>query len=76
MSKSMFERTIDFKMEETENSYAACRALSIRARDINSKNKQYAIDAETESAPNPTALALTDYSIGRIALAEETEDDS
>lgn len=76
MSKSMFERTIDFKMEETENSYAACRALSIRARDINSKNKQYAIDAETESAPNPTALALTDYSIGRIVLAEETEDDS
>ena len=54
MSKSMFERTIDFKMEETENSYAACRALSIRARDINSKNKQYAIEAETESAPNPT----------------------
>ncbi|MBN98854.1 MAG: hypothetical protein CME16_06330 [Gemmatimonadetes bacterium] len=76
MSKSMFERTIDFKMEETENSYAACRALSIRARDINSKNKQYAIDAETESAPNPTALALTDYSIGRIVLAEETENDS
>ena len=76
MSKSMFERTIDFKMEETENSYAACRAHSIRARDINSKNKQYAIDAETESAPNPTALALTDYSIGRIVLAEETEDDS
>ena len=76
MSKSMFERTIDFKMEETENSYAACRALSIRARDINSKNKQYAIDAETESALNPTALALTDYSIGRIVLAEETEDDS
>ena len=36
--KSMFERNIDFKMEETTNSYVACRALSIRARDVNTKN--------------------------------------
>ena len=76
MSKSMFERTIDFKMEETENSYAACRALSIRARDINIKNKQYTIDTEMESSPNPTALALTDYSIGRIVLTKKVEDES
>ena len=75
MSKSMFERTIDFKMEETENSYAACRALSIRARDINMKNKQ-TIDTEMEFSPNPTALALTDYSIGRIVLTEKAKDES
>ena len=76
MSKSMFERTIDFKMEETENSYGACRALSIRARDINIKNKQYTIDTEMESSPNPTAPALTDYSIGRIILTKKVEDES
>ena len=66
-------------MEETENSYVACRALSIRARDINIKKKQYTIDTEdteTESSPNPTALALTDYSIGRIVLTEKAEDES
>ena len=76
MSISLFERTIDFKMEETENSYAACRALSIRARDINIDNKQYTIDTETEFSPNPTALALTDYSIGRIVLTKKVEDES
>ena len=76
MSKSLFERTIDFKMEETENSYAACRALSIRARDINIENKQYTKDTETELSPNPATLALTDYSIGRIVLTDKAKNES
>ncbi len=75
MFKSMFERRIDFKMEETENSYAACRALSIRARDVNIKNKQY-LDTGATTSANPTAVALQDYSIGRIILTDRAEDES
>jgi DNA-directed RNA polymerase subunit K/omega len=71
-AKSMFDRTIDFRMEKTENSYVACRALSIRARDINAQNKQYTIDTEA-IPPNPTAVALTDYSLDRIAVIDNIE---
>ena len=76
MSKSMFERTIDFKMEETENSYSACRSLSIRARDINAKNKQTEMESGEASPLNPTAVALSDFSVGRISLTDEREEES
>ena len=68
--KSMFERNIDFKLETTTNSYSACRALSIRARDINTKNMQVQRESGLSSPLNPTAVALTDYSVGRIELTD------
>ena len=69
-AKSMFERDIDFKMETTANAYSACRALSIRARDVNTKNMQVERESGLSSPLNPTAVALTDYSVGRINLTD------
>ena len=74
MSKSMFDRTVDFKMEETFNAYIACRALSLRARDINIENKAQELETGEPPELNPTAEALGDYSNGRIVL--NNEDDS
>lgn len=66
-SRSMFAREVDFKLEVTINAYAACRALSVRARDINVQFKQHQEGTEVEQ-PNPTVGALSDYSVGRIEL--------
>ncbi len=66
-SPSMFAREVDFRLEGTINAYAACRALSVRARDINVKFRQLPEGTEGEQ-PNPTVGALTDYSVGRIDL--------
>ena len=76
MSKSMFDRTIDFKMEETYNSYIACRALSHRARDINIDNKAQEVETGEPPELNPTAEALEDYSTGRIVFNTENEEES
>ena len=83
MSKSMFEKEVDVKLERTENSYAACRALSQRARDINVENQQQEVEPDLAPSVNPTAVALADYSNGRIAFstadpedAEEDKDES
>ena len=73
--ESMFERNIDFKMETTTNSYSACRALSIRARDVNTKNMQLERESGLSSPLNPTAVALSDYSVGRIALTDTGVED-
>ena len=73
MSKSMFDRTVDFKMEETFNSYVACRALSLRARDINTENKAQELETGEPPELNPTAEALEDYSNGRIVFSAEDE---
>ena len=74
--RSMFNREVDFSLEETINSYEACRALSQRARDINRRFQPVAEGTEVES-PNPTGGAFSDYSIGRIVLKrdERSEDD-
>jgi len=74
--RSMFNREVDFSLEETINSYEACRALSQRARDINRRFRPVAEETEVES-PNPTVGAFSDYSIGRIVLKrdERSEDD-
>ena len=58
-SRSMFAREVDFKLEVTINAYAACRALSVRARDINGQFKQHQEGTEVEQ-PNPTVGALSD----------------
>jgi hypothetical protein len=68
----MFAREVDFRLEETENAYAACRGLSVRARDINRRFKELAETAEIEQ-PSPTVGALGDYSTGRIELSDKSE---
>lgn len=65
----MFTREVDFKLEETENVYATCRALSLRARHINVKKRE--AEPGTISLNNPTVGALGDYSRGRIVLSHE-----
>lgn len=67
--RSMFAREVDFSLEGTDNSYAACRALSQRARDINSRFRHAPEGVELE-VPNPTVGALNDYSDGRIVLKQ------
>lgn len=67
--RSMFDREVDFSLEGTDNSYAACRALSQRARDINSRFRHIPEGVEVE-VPNPTVGALNDYSDGRIVLRQ------
>ena len=70
-SDTMFAREVDFRLEETENAYAACRGLSVRARDINRRFKELAEAAEIEQ-PSPTVGALGDYSTGRIELSDRS----
>ena len=77
MPKLMFDRNVDFKLETTENPYAACRALSRRARQLNSANQTELMESELpEQTPNPTATALSDYAEGRVTLTEETEEET
>ena len=72
--QSMFDRDVDFKLEVTFNSYAACRALSQRARHVNIHEKElYAGVENAPSEPNPTVSALGEYSRGRIVLSEEDD---
>ncbi len=67
VEKSMFARGVDFKLEKTHNAYIACRALSIRARHINSHAHDAAPETSTEGQ-NPTVGALLDYSLDHIAV--------
>ena len=72
--RSMFDRKVDFSLEGTDNSYAACRALSQRARDINSRFRHIPEGVEVE-VPNPTVGALNDCSDGRIALRQRSAEE-
>lgn len=67
MPKSIFDRDIFFKMEQLDNPFIAARALSIRAREVNTKQEE-----ESDSAP---VLALDDFLKGRINFTQE-EDES
>ena len=70
---SMFAREVDFKLETTDNSYVACRALSVRARHINRRGRELAESTET-TQPNPTVGAFIEYSTGRlVATRQENE---
>ncbi|MEW6750784.1 MAG: hypothetical protein AB1505_07375 [Candidatus Latescibacterota bacterium] len=69
MPRSIFDRDVFFKMEEVDNPFVAARALSLRARQVNAKQKD---GGETVSAP---ALALEDYLEGRISLTSNQEED-
>ena len=66
--ESMFAREVDFRLEVTDNAYAACRALSLRARHINRRFHDLAESAEVEQ-PGPTVGPMAEYTRGRIAIA-------
>jgi len=68
--ENMFAREVDFRLEDTDNAYAACRGLSVRARDINRRFRDTVEAADVEQ-PSPTVGALADYSSGRIDLSDE-----
>ena len=72
---TMFNREVDFKLEKTYNGYVACRALSQRARHVNTLQMRETIEAAevVESEPNPTVCAFSDYSQGRIVFTREDE---
>ena len=75
MNKNMFTRDFDFKLEDPSNRYAACRALSRRARNVNSEAQQHLEDEESlVSEPNPAVTALAEYAEGRINLADEEQE--
>ncbi len=69
--RGMFARELDFKLEETENTYAACRALSLRARHVNYEAREPSQGEESESPAGPAVIALSDYASGRIVLTTE-----
>lgn len=73
--RSMFDREVDFSLERTDNSYAACRALSQRARDINSRFRHIPEGVEVD-VPHPTVGALNDYSDGRIVFKQGAAEDA
>jgi len=68
IAKRLFAREVDFKIETTINAYAACRALSIRARYLNSRFRD---QPEGTDDDNPTVGALKDYSLGHIAISDD-----
>ena len=73
MAKSIFDREVFFKMEQMSNPFIAARALSRRAREVNTRQKEQGEDEEeTMSAP---ALALEDYLEGRIEFTN-TDDEA
>ena len=72
--RTMFNREVDFSLEGTDNSYAACRALSQRAREINSRFRQVPEGSEIDT-PNPTVGALNDYSDGRIVVNDDSPEE-
>lgn len=66
MARSIFDREVFFKMEQMGNPFIAARALSQRAREVNSKQTQQK-EEQTVSAP---ALALDDFLEGRIEFTD------
>ena len=70
IARRLFAREVDFKIETTINSYAACRALSIRARHLNSRFRDLPEGAVDD---NPTVGALKEYSRGRIVLSDNED---
>lgn len=77
MPKSIFDREVFFKMEQMENPFIAARALSIRAREVNTKQKEkVVVVVEEEVAISAPALALDDYLEGRITFPSQYQANS
>ena len=62
MAKNVFSSEVSAGLQDIENKYAACRGIFDRARKINSEAR----NAE-EPQPNPSAVAVTEYSARRSA---------
>ncbi|MBT4499063.1 MAG: hypothetical protein HOC74_15145 [Gemmatimonadetes bacterium] len=71
MPRSIFDRDIFLKMEQLDNHFIASRALSLRAREVNSIQKS----EEEEEAASAPALALEDYLEGRIFFTRGEDED-
>ena len=69
MNESIFSRDISTGLQDLENRYKACRAIFLRARNINARYQ------EEDDTSNPTAQALTDFTSGRIVTVNP-EDES
>ena len=76
MSHSIFDSEVSFMIEKENNRYAAIRALSMRARDINIQSKATSeADIRPELSPeepSPVTKTLSDYAEGRVIL--DTQD--
>lgn len=72
IARRLFAREVDFKIETTINSYAVCRALSIRARHLNSRFRDLP-EGAVDDSNNPTVGALKEYSRGRIVLSDNED---
>ena len=71
MYDSMFDREVALRLEQENNSFISCRALSIRARDINMSRKSRSMDPESVlSEPNPSASAMIDAAEEKISLSD------
>ena len=68
MSKSIFSREVAAGLQDLENRYEVCRAIFLRARNINTQLH------EDGDSPNPTVEALTDFTSGRIILTPRPEE--
>ena len=68
MNESIFSREISTGLQDLENRYKACKAIFLRARNINAR---YQEEADTA---NPTAQALSDFTTGKIVTVDPEEE--
>ncbi len=70
MIDSMFSREVALRLEKENNAFVTCRALSIRARDVNVSRKARDVNIETiPSEPNASASAMIDLTEKRISFS-------
>lgn len=68
MPRSIFASEVAAGLQGLDNRYAVCQGLFGRARQINRLPR-----VEGESAPNPSAVALAEFSEQRLRLAAKSE---
>ena len=73
MTKSIFDREIFFKLETIANPFIAARAISQRARMLNTNQRQQEKLEETVTA---TTSALNEYLEGRIDFSTSQKNKS
>ncbi len=66
MPYAMFSRNVAFELEKSNNDFVLCRALSIRARDINMSRKSRDVEAIPADEPNSSASSMIDLAQARI----------
>ena len=66
MAKNVFSSEVSAGLQDIENKYAVCRGIFDRARKINAEAR-----TAEESQPNPSAVAVSEFSARRSAQAAE-----